>query len=131
MLLKNMMKPKKNRKNKSDQFEIQFLEGVIDKSPRFIEALIALGDLYTKNGMFEQGLAIDRKLASLRPEDPFILYNLACSYSLLNEVNKSFSVIQLAIRLGYDDFNFLRTDRDLDNLRLHPSYKSLLIQKST
>lgn len=124
------MKPKKNRKNKTDHFEIQFLEGVIDKSPRFIEALIALGDLYTKNGMFEQGLAIDQKLASLRPEDPFILYNLACSYSLLNDVNKAFSAIQLAIRLGYDDFDFLKKDHDLKNLRLHPSYHNLLIQKS-
>jgi tetratricopeptide (TPR) repeat protein len=125
------MKSKKIKKNKNDQFEIQFLEGVIDKSPCFIEALIALGDLYTKNGLFEQGLAIDQKLASLRPEDPFIFYNLACSYSLLNEVNKSFSVIQLAIRLGYNDFDFLKKDRDLENLRLHPSYNNLLSQKST
>ncbi len=98
-------------------FEIRFYEGVLEKSPRFIEALAALGDLYTRNGFYRQGLEVDERLYQLRPGDPVVLYNLACSYSLLDEKDKAFRAIKQAIHCGYDDFEHLETDKDLNNLR--------------
>lgn len=97
-------------------FEIRFYEGILGKSPRFIEALAALGDLYTRNGFYRQGLEADERLYQLRPGDPVVLYNLACSYSLLDEKDKAFRAIKQAIHCGYDDFEYLETDKDLDNL---------------
>ena len=104
-------------KTEDIDFMVRFLEGVLEKSPQFIEALAVLGDLYTKRGDFEKSLAIDQRLAKLKPEDPIVFYNLACSYSLLNEIEKALGYIRQAINFGYDDLKFLEEDKDLTNLR--------------
>ena len=109
---------KKEAKKQDDlDFEVQFYEAVLKESPQFFEALAALGDIYTKIGQYEKGLAMDKKLLKLRPTDPTVLYNLACSYSLVGEVDKSLEAIKLAVDCGYDDLKYLNGDRDLENLR--------------
>ena len=98
-------------------FEISFCESLVRKHPDFLAALRLLGDLYTKKGMLEKGLHIDEYLSQLQPQDPFIYYNLACSYSLLNQTDKAFRSIKRAIKCGYRDFDYLKQDNDLTNLR--------------
>ncbi|MEW5894633.1 MAG: hypothetical protein AB1650_02575 [Candidatus Omnitrophota bacterium] len=99
------------------KFEIGFYERILEKSPKFPQALMALGDLYTKTGRFQEGLEVDQRLARLYPTNAEIFYNLACSYSLMNEVEKSFACIKRAVALGYYDFEYLQKDDDLKNLR--------------
>lgn len=103
--------------NKNAEFEIRFYEKILENAPDFVEALIAIGDLYTKAGRYEDGLDVDKRLARLRPDDPNVLYNLSCSYSLLGQVDKAFEVIKRAITLGYENLELLETDDDLKNLR--------------
>lgn len=98
------------------QFEIAFFENVIKKTPRFTEALMALGDLYTKEGYYQKGLEIDERLAQLCPDDAIVFYNLACSYSLMNLKDKAREAMHRAFCLGYDDLEHLEQDPDLLNL---------------
>ncbi len=107
---------RKYREQRDIDFEIRFYQGILGKAPDFTQALMVLGDLYTKKGWYEKGLEIDQKLSSLRPDDPLIQYNLACSYSLMNDLEASFESIKRAIRCGYDDFQYLWKDKDLANL---------------
>jgi len=106
----------KNRPKEDIDYEIAFLEGVVEKSQDFLQALSALGDLYTRKGLHEKGLEIDKRLSQLRYDDPIVFYNLACSYSLVNKVDRAFEAMKLAIENGYDDFVYLEKDRDLINL---------------
>jgi len=108
------------------EFEIQFIEGILQRVPDFIQALTVLGDLYTKKGLYQKGLEIDLKLSSLRPDDPYILYNLACSYSLLKQIDAALSVIKLAVSNGYDHFEYLQYDHDLANLRQDSRYQEFI-----
>jgi tetratricopeptide (TPR) repeat protein len=105
--------------------EIGFIEGVVSKDPDFVEALQILGDDYTKRGRFIDGLKIDEQLARLRPADPTVLYNLACSYSLTGEVEKAFASLHRALTSGYNDFKWLAQDPDLETLRKHPLYEQV------
>ncbi len=108
---------KKLPKAKDDiEFEIAFYESVLKEAPHFIEALVVMGDLYTRAGYWQKGLDVDVKLSKLRPHDPNVLYNLACSYALLNQTRASLSTLAQAIEYGYDDFAYLRQDTDLSNL---------------
>ncbi|MFA5362697.1 MAG: hypothetical protein WC335_05555 [Candidatus Omnitrophota bacterium] len=107
-------------------FEISFYERLLEKKPDFIEALIALGDAYSKKGWFEKGLAVDKKLVQLRPADPIIHYNLACDYSLLKVPNLSFYSLEKALQLGYDDFEFMTEDPDLRFIREDKRFKELV-----
>jgi tetratricopeptide (TPR) repeat protein len=102
--------------------EIGFIEGVVRRDPDYIEALQILGDDYTRRGRFGDGLKIDEQLARLRPQDPTVLYNLACSYSLTGETDAAFEALHRALGAGYDDFKWLAQDPDLAALRSHPRY---------
>ncbi|HBR15029.1 MAG TPA: hypothetical protein DD723_05745 [Candidatus Omnitrophica bacterium] len=113
----------KKSKIEDMDFEIQFYEGIIKKKSDFFAALSALGDLYTKKGQYEKGLELDLRLTQLRPEDPIVLYNLACSYSLVNDTNLALRTIKKAINCGYDDFDFIEQDKDLHNLQQDSRFK--------
>jgi tetratricopeptide (TPR) repeat protein len=118
---------KKEKNNKRDlDFEINFYEGLLKKNPAFVQALIALGDAYTKRRDFKKGLAVDLRLSRLRKDDPITHYNLACSYSLLNLLDDAFRALKKAIDLGYSDFHYLRLDPDLNNLRKDSRFPRLL-----
>lgn len=107
----------KENKKKSLAFEISFYEGIIRHSPDFFEALSVLGDLYTRAGYYEKGLEIDKRLTRMRPNDGAVLYNLACSYSLLGDIDRSLEAIKRSLSLGYDELEYLQQDDDLRNLR--------------
>ena len=109
-----------------DEFTIWFLEGVLEKYPTYVECLMYLGNAYTSTGMYEKGLKVDLKLSILRPKDPLVHYNLACSFSLLGRLNESLESLEKAVDLGYDDLMYLVNDSDLDSLRDDESYKVLI-----
>ncbi len=120
--------PKISRKKEDIDFEIAFYENILKGTPNFIEALSVLGDLYTKAGMWQKGLEVDLKLAQLRPEDALVFYNLACSYALLNQTRAALSALTRAIDFGYDDFEYLKGDADLDNLLKDEHFKLYIKQ---
>lgn len=109
-----------------DEFLIWFFEGVLEKYPSYVECLMYLGNAYTANGMFEKGIKVDLKLAKLKPDDPLIHYNLACSFSLLRILDKSLQSLGKAIDLGYNDLRHMENDSDLDEVRDEDGYKMLI-----
>lgn len=112
-----------NKRSQYKSFEVKFYESLLVERPEFVEVLMSLGDIYTKKGFYREGLAVDRKLASLRPEDPIIHYNLACSLSLSGEVREAMKELKKAVLLGYDEFDYILSDKDLDNLRKSPTFE--------
>ncbi len=126
MLKKVNSRTKLNRRQQRDlDIEIGFLERVIQRDPRYVEALQALGADYTNRGKFDHGLEIDKQLSQLRPDDPMVLYNLACSYSLTKQMEPAAAALSQAIDHGYKDFKWLLKDPDLQNLRKHSLFKKL------
>ena len=112
--------------NEDLDFEILFFEALIKERPDYVDALVALGDVYTKRGRYKEGLRVDLRLRQLRPNDPVVHYNLACSYSLLKAANDCLDALERALKLGYQDFNFIEKDSDLDFIRKDPRYKKIL-----
>lgn len=102
--------------------QIQFMEGVVRRDPRYVEALQLLGDNYTQRGRFNEGLLVDEQLAQLGPDNPLVFYNLACSYSLTDQCERAADALERALELGYSDFKWLARDTDLQKLRKHPRY---------
>jgi len=113
------------REQRDLDIEISFLEGMVKRDGRYVEALQMLGDDYTRRGRYEDGLQVDRRLARLCPDDPLVHYNLACSFSLTEEFRKSAHALRKAIQRGYRDFDHLRRDSDLELLRQTDLYAAI------
>ncbi|MBD3264103.1 MAG: hypothetical protein GF375_03255 [Candidatus Omnitrophica bacterium] len=105
--------------------EITFYEELIKDNPDFIQALIVLAELYTHNGLYEKGLKIDKRLSEIKPYDPIVHYNLACSFSLTGNLDDSLRALKKAVLLGYGDFEYILEDEDLSNLRRTDDFKTL------
>ena len=108
------------------RFEITFYERLVSGKQNFADALIPLANAYTRVGLYEKGLEIDKRLAKLKPNDETIHYNLACSYSLLGITDKALEALEKSFQLGYRDLNHLRKDKDLNNLKNDARFAKLL-----
>lgn len=105
------------RRSQSD-FEIDFYERILNRDPFYVEVLSRLGELFADKGWHRRTLQIDQRLAQLRPHDPCAIYNLACSYALLHQVEDAMRELRRAIGLGFRDYRQLVIDPDLASLRL-------------
>lgn len=121
-----MSKDRNNGRARNNALELAFLEKVSKRLPEDVEILQALADLYTKAGQFKDGLEIDEKLSHQLPNDDLVWYNLGCSYSLVNRADDAFEALTKAVELGYSDYDWMKTDPDLNNLHADPRFESLL-----
>lgn len=105
--------------------EISFLEGVVRRDPAYEQALRVLGDDYAQRGRHTDGLQIDETLARLHPNDPSVIYNLACSYVLTQRFDDAFTALFRALDSGYSDFKWISRDPDMKPLRTDPRWKKV------
>ena len=121
-----MSKDRSNGRTGHDAVELQFLQKVSVRLPGDIEVLQALADLYTKTGQYAEGLVIDQQLSHQLPNDDLVWYNLGCSYALTNQPDEAFEALTKAVELGYGDYDWMKSDSDLNNLHKDPRFESLL-----
>ena len=110
------------------EFEIRFFESVLGRDPGYTEVVEILGSLYTKHGRIADGLKMDRRLVKLQPSNATAHYNLACSLALSRRKSDALRSLRNAIDLGYRDFDWMQQDPDLEALKAHPEFLSLLDQ---
>lgn len=114
----------------TSDFELSFFEKLVRSKPNYVDALIPLAETYTKRGLYQKGLEVDRHLARLRKKDPIIHYNLACSLALVGCREEAVKTLQVAIGLGYHEFDHMRHDQDLRGLHGDPQFEALFKVKS-
>jgi hypothetical protein len=108
------------------EFDMRFYEAVLRRSPDYTEVVELLGGLYTKHGRIADGLRMDRKLVRLLPGNATAHYNLACSLALSNRSTDALRSLQRAVALGYEDVDWMLQDPDLDEIKRHPAFATLL-----
>ncbi len=63
---------------------------------------------------------------TINPDDPLLLYNIACMYSLLGESDEALDYLEKSIDKGYGQKNWVEHDSDLDSLRGLPRFKMIV-----
>ncbi len=112
--------------HRDHSFEIAFYEGILVEDPEFVDALLPLAEAYTKAGLHDKGLEADLTLSRLRPNDPTVHYNLACSFALTGRRDEALKALEYAITLGYTDLDFMLTDADLVSLHDEERFAELI-----
>jgi tetratricopeptide (TPR) repeat protein len=107
-------------------FELEFFGRILAADADYADVLRVHGNNLTAKGLYARGLDADRRLARLRPDDPSVQYNLACSYSLLRMNDSALASLELALRLGYDDIEHMLRDADLEQVRRDTRFMGLL-----
>ena len=90
----------------------------------FQEAYVNLSTAYLRAGKYDQALDALKSLEKIDPASALMHYNLACYYSLTEKPQASLKAMQKTVELGYKDFQGIRTDPDLENLRNSGEFKA-------
>ncbi len=85
--------------------------------------LIALGEYKKGLDWANQALAID-------PDEPMVLYNVACIQSLAQKFDEAIESLEKAVQNGLTQKAWLEHDSNLKPLRQYPRYKRLIKQLS-
>jgi serine/threonine protein kinase/Tfp pilus assembly protein PilF len=81
--------------------------------------LVALGER-------EKGLEWARRARAIAPEEPMLLYNLGCIYSLAGEFDEALDCLERAVASGLTQKGWYEHDSNLDPLRQHPRFLALM-----
>ena len=128
--VRGIMARRVRKGRREDRVQLAFLEAVHRRLGDDSDLLKALADLYTRVGRIEDGLSFDLKLSKLNPHEPLVWYNLACSLALVERRDESLGALAQAVRLGYDDFEWMRRDNDLRSLHAEKRFQALLKNRS-
>lgn len=111
-------------RRRTAELEVQesFFRGLVARDPHDTEAIEELADVLLQLGRTNEVIALDQRLIELRPTDPDVRYNLACSLALVRQYERAAHELSTAIELGFRDVESLDTDPDLAGLRAHPAF---------
>jgi tetratricopeptide (TPR) repeat protein len=73
--------------------------------------------LYVKIADYDNAATNLKKLANLNPEKPDIYYNIACMYAKMENVDESLKWLEFSVRKGFNNWELIRKDPDLENIR--------------
>jgi len=82
-------------------------------------SLIMLGNIERADRWLHRALQI-------APDDPIVLYNVACNFATLNRVDEALKYLEKAVEKGTVNKEWARNDADLESLHGHPRYEALL-----
>jgi serine/threonine protein kinase/tetratricopeptide (TPR) repeat protein len=82
-------------------------------------ALVQLGDR-------ERGLDWTRRAYAIDSEDPGVLYNVACSYSNMGQIDDAIACLEKAVQNGFGHREWFENDSDLDPLRDDSRFQALM-----
>ncbi|MGE5448730.1 MAG: TPR end-of-group domain-containing protein, partial [Bacteroidales bacterium] len=91
------------------------------KQKDYREAIAVMQDLRTRYNQLD---SLDKEyyIGALQG----LSYNLACGYSVVNQIDSSLMYLQLALDKGYYNYYWIKTDSDLDNIRQDKRYQDLM-----
>ncbi len=91
-----------------------------------IDAMNDIALIYTQEKKYGDAITFFNKILAIAPNRADVFYNLACVYSIQNKLEQAVTALQKAIENGYHDYNRLRFDYDLQNVRHTAFFKKLV-----
>lgn len=98
----------------------------IEADSKYTAAYANRGVAYIQQKKFNKALDDLKKAEELNPKDKMVYYNLTALYSLQDQRDRALDALDKSLELGFDDYNALRSDPDLSNLRRDPEFRKVL-----
>jgi tetratricopeptide (TPR) repeat protein len=94
--------------------------------PESIDVLNASAIVYVNKMQYQDAILTFKRLIDIQPENNIFHYNISCLYAIQNMENESIEWLTKAIANGYNNRDHLKNDKDLENIRHTPYFKSLV-----
>ena len=91
-----------------------------------IEARKYLATTLAVMGRYQDAIDTLKALLSIKPDDPDAPYTIASIYARQNKVELSLAWLKIAVSRGYDDWDSLRKDANLANIRRTEYFHELI-----
>jgi non-specific serine/threonine protein kinase len=104
----------------------QLVEERIDLHPDDARALTMGANGLVALGERQRGLEWARRAQALEPQEPMVLYNVACIQSLAGEPEEALNSLESAVTAGLTQVDWVRHDSNLDPLREHPRFRAIM-----
>lgn len=82
----------------------------------------ALAELGDRDKCFQWA----RRSYSLDPQDPYIVYGIACFHSRLGRIDEALDYFEQAVHAGFTQREWIQNDSDFDPIRSHPRFQAVL-----
>ena len=104
------------------KFFSKYLEDNLDDS----RARILYANSLLINGDVKKAREEITTALTLNPDDNVMLYNAACAYARINEKELAINTLKKIVLAGYEDFDWMKKDPDLENIRNEPEFLELI-----
>jgi tetratricopeptide (TPR) repeat protein len=108
--------------------EVQFNK-VLTINPNSADAHMQLGIVYNQTKRYPDSEIECKKAIQLNPNFTLAYYNLACALSMQNKTDEGFLQLELAIQKGFNQYEKIQHDTDLENLKLQKEKWETLMKK--
>lgn len=105
---------------------IAFFPGYLWDHPDDARAHVFHAHALSRAGQLEEARAAGTKAEELAPNDALILYNLTCLHSLTGDVERAIGLLERTFAAGFQFYDWIKHDTDLESLRKHPRYAELM-----
>ncbi len=101
----------------------------LSQHPDDARAYIFFATVLVQLGRTEEAKFNGAKALELSPDDALMQYNGACFYARLNEKKLALEFMKKAVRTGWENYEWMKRDPDLDNIRNEPEYIEFIKNK--
>jgi tetratricopeptide (TPR) repeat protein len=102
------------------------IEKWIDTNPEDARALNIGATIWSNLGETDQALDWAKRSLAIDPEDPQLLYTVACVYAIEGLKDDALRCLETAIDKGYGHREWIEHDSDLNSLRSDRRFQALL-----
>jgi len=77
-------------------------------------------------GERERGLDWLKQALEMEPDENWVLYNVACGYTLAGEPERALELLERAVGRGFIHKEWIDNDADVEALHTHPRFRELI-----
>ena len=104
----------------------RLIELHLEQHPEDARACIMGASSSANIGDAERSAYYAARAMAVDPEDPMVLYNVACAYGILGKTPECLEALEQAVSKGWGDKAWLEHDSDFESIREEPRYLAIV-----
>jgi len=110
----------------ADRRALKLIEDRLELNPDDARAWNLGALMLVELNQIERAIEFMKTSVRIDPDDPQLLYNVACTYAVLGRTEEALTSLEHALDNGYGHKDWLLHDPDFDSLRETPRFKAIV-----